>query len=271
MQWRCKDGLPFLTFPAIDGLHTVFHAVFVRYFVNASGDRKPITFGLNGDMSGDLVWRHRRRALRLFNGDRMVFANQVHGADVCCLHQDERNDDGSDHLQRTCDSLITDAREQALFIQVADCQPVLCADPVNGVVANIHSGWRGSVANIIGRTIEKMKTDYGCRAEHIVCGIGPSLGPCCAEFKHYRKEIPQALWRYRLDGDRFDFWRLSRDQLCAAGILPKHISTGGMCTRCNQHLFYSYRGERHTGRFSSIIGLRAPEAIKSKTSESELR
>jgi copper oxidase (laccase) domain-containing protein len=124
------------------------------------------------------------------------------------------------------------------------------------VVAAIHSGWRGSVANIIGRTVAAMVETYGARPERMVAGIGPSLGPCCAEFIHYRQEMPEPLWRYKDDGCHFDFWRLSRDQLRAAGVADRRIETCGLCTRCRTDLFYSYRGEKTTGRFAAVIGLR---------------
>jgi polyphenol oxidase len=112
---------------------------------------------------------------------------------------------------------VTDMQNQLLYIQVADCQAVIVVDPGRKVVANIHSGWRGSIQNIVGQTIERMKI-CGCRAEHLLCAIGPSLGPCCAEFKSYRSEIPRQYWSYGDERNYFDFWRLTRDQLTATGV-----------------------------------------------------
>jgi polyphenol oxidase len=140
-------------------------------------------------------------------------------------------------------------------ILVADCQPVLMVDPVNGVVANVHSGWRGSIQNIIGETVRRMAADFRSRAQDLVCGIGPSLGPCCAEFIHYEDELPEPFWRYRHSANHFDFWQASRDQLTDAGVRNENIHLPGLCTRCNPHLFFSYRGERHTGRFAAVVGL----------------
>lgn len=100
-----------------------------------------------------------------------------------------------------------------------------------------------------------MKSRYGCRAADVHAGIGPSLGPCCAEFKNYRSEIPRHLWDYRGPDDHFDFWAMSRDQLRQAGVPAGNIVSSRLCTRCRTDLFFSYRGEKVTGRFAALIGV----------------
>ena len=111
------------------------------------------------------------------------------------------------------------------------------------------------MANIVAHTLAAMTETFGCQPKEILAGIGPSLGPCCAEFRHYRQEIPAPLWRY---GDRrhlFDFWALSRDQLVAAGVAPAHVEVSGLCTRCRTDRFFSYRAEGVTGRLAAAIAL----------------
>jgi hypothetical protein len=142
------------------------------------------------------------------------------------------------------------------MVKVADCQSVFLYDPFLKVVANVHSGWRGSIKNVIGRAVKAMETEMQCLARHIVAGVGPSLGPCCAEFVNYETEIPKEFWKYKDQSDRFDFWSLSRDQLVAAGVLNENIYLSKMCTKCNPTLFFSYRGEGQTGRFAAVIGLK---------------
>jgi hypothetical protein len=126
---------------------------------------------------------------------------------------------------------------------------------VRSVIANIHSGWRGSIANIIGRTVTVMQARFASRPADIRAGIGPSLGPCCAEFINFRKEIPRSLWAYQVVENYFDFWALSRDQLMQAGLQPAHIEIGGICTRCRSDLFFSYRAANLTGRMAAVIGM----------------
>jgi YfiH family protein len=153
------------------------------------------------------------------------------------------------------DALITDVPGIRLLIQTADCQAVLLVDPEKRVVANIHCGWRGSVVDLIVRVVERMKQEFGCQPGRMTAAIAPSLGPCCAEFIHYRDELPKRLWPFRVGENHFDFWEISRNQLFAAGLPTDQIHVAGMCTRCNPHLFFSYRADHRTGRFSSFIGL----------------
>ncbi|MCK7503945.1 MAG: polyphenol oxidase family protein [Desulfobacterales bacterium] len=143
------------------------------------------------------------------------------------------------------DAMVTDRTGTLLVVQVADCQPVLLFDPERRVVANIHSGWRGSIANVAGRTLQVMLERFGCSARDVLAGVGPSLGPCCAEFVNYRDEIPRELWGYRRDSVYFDFWAVTRDQLMAAGVPAEHIHTSGHVHEVpHRPVFSLYRGER---------------------------
>ena len=185
----------------------------------------------------------------------LVFLNQVHGKDVAVIKTD-RDLQHAVKSPPTADAVITQIPAAGLAIQAADCQAVMLCDPVRGVAANIHSGWRGSISNIIGACIHTMKQEFSVNPANLSVGIGPSLGPCCAEFVHYREEIPESFWKYKDDKDRFDFWQISRDQLQAAGVKPENIECAHMCTKCNPHLFYSYRSEGSTGRFAAVVGLK---------------
>jgi YfiH family protein len=259
MRWVRQQGLHYLEFPRLAQVAGIRHGIFLRFSEQQPGRYRSFNLGMGCGDGDEHVWRRRRRVRALFGFNTMVFARQVHGDRVNLWECRESPDNAAvqrDHAYLTGDGLVTGCPGQALFIQTADCQSVLIADPRKAVVANVHSGWRGSISNIIGRTVGMMTERFGCRPEDLRCGVGPSLGPCCAEFVNYRNEIPEPLWSYRRSGDRFDFWRMSLDQLLSAGVKEAHVETSRICTRCNTHLFYSYRGEGQTGRFAAVIGLR---------------
>jgi copper oxidase (laccase) domain-containing protein len=65
------------------------------------------------------------------------------------------------------------------------------------------------------------------------------------------------MWSYQVRPTYFDLWRLSRDQLAAAGLPPDQIDIAGLCTRCRPEEFYSYRREKISGRQGSVIALRS--------------
>ena len=259
MHWIRNNGLQYLQFPRLTALAGFSHGIFLRTAAGYDGRVEPLNLGLDCGSPESEVWRNRQRVLSLLGSRALgVFARQTHGRQVGVWdggHQ-ARSDAGCPAVRLDGDALITAKTSALLVIQVADCQPVIVIDPVQRVVANIHSGWRGSIQNVVGAAIAKMIGAYGCRAQNLVCGIGPSIGPCCAEFIHYRSEIPESFWAYRRPADHFDFWQISADQLTAAGVPEENISVSGICTRCNPHLFFSYRHERHTGRFAAVVGIR---------------
>jgi hypothetical protein len=142
------------------------------------------------------------------------------------------------------------------MIKQADCQSIVLYDPAHQAVANVHCGWRGNVNNVIGEAVKRMRAAYQTNPARLLAGIGPSLGPCCAQFINYRTEIPARYWTYQVRPHYFDLWRLSRDQLTAAGVLEDHIQIAGICTSCQTRDFFSYRKEKITGRFATVIVLR---------------
>lgn len=249
-----QNGIPCLQFPQLAACSAVGHAVFTR----EGGVSEPPYDRLNVAMhNGDIphfVAENRRRIRKALDGAALIFCSQVHGTDVRVISGGQG--ELPDETAIRADALITDIPGAALMIQVADCQSILLCDPGKRVIANVHSGWRGSIGDIAGKTVRIMKETFGCRGEDILAGIAPSLGPCCAEFIHYRSEIPEAFWEYRVDDTHFDFWRMTENQLQAEGLLAAHIETSGLCTRCRTDMFFSYRRQRVTGRFAAAIVLK---------------
>ena len=250
------NGASFYQFENLANACGINHGIFTR---NAGHSQPPyaslnIGYGIGDEKKA--VASNRSLISGIMGAGEMTFIDQVHGCDVVILGRDQK---GNSNPVAIADAVVTDRPENYLVIQVADCQSVLMYEPARQVVANVHSGWRGSIDNIIGRTIEAMQHHFGCHPDAILAGIGPSLGPCCAEFINYKTEIPQEFWRYKDPGDHFDFWAISCDQLIAAGVLAKHIESCQMCTRCRTDEFFSYRAEKTTGRFAAVIGLKKIE------------
>jgi YfiH family protein len=253
-------GLTCLRFQGLEDFKTVSHAVFTRKGGLSSGAYGSLnsSFGVGDDP--ERVKDNRRLIQKSLRAGQLVFCRQVHGTDVRIVSASpvDRAPKGWG-TRPVADALVTNEPGQFLVIQVADCQPVMVYDPVRKVVANIHSGWRGSIRNVIGRTVQIMTQTFGSEEKDLLAGIGPSLGPCCSEFVNYRSEIPRPFWVYKTKNKHFDFWALSRDQLLTAGLVREHIYSSNLCTRCRTDLFYSYRGEGTTGRFAAVIGLRSEE------------
>ncbi|MDX1707429.1 MAG: peptidoglycan editing factor PgeF [Desulfobacterales bacterium] len=251
-----KNGVSFYQFENLAQCSEIRHGIFTRHFgcSPAPFDSLNVSCGL-GDADAHI--KHNRQAIaRAIGSDALITARQVHSDQVLVLTPDQIDGGGlNDGPAGIGDALVTGAAGIFLMIQLADCQSILLYDATRKIVANIHSGWRGSIRNIVEQTVAAMHKHFDCDPAHLMAGIGPSLGPCCAEFVHYRKEIPKTLWSYKLANHHFDFWAISRDQLADVGIPSENIEISNICTRCNTALFFSYRAEGQTGRFASVIGL----------------
>jgi len=158
------------------------------------------------------------------------------------------------------DALMTNTSGIGLMIQQADCQAVTLFDPVHKAIAAIHCGWKGSVIQILAKTIQAMKTQYNSLPSDLYATISPSLGPCCAEFINHATELPPSFLAFQVKENYFDFWKISKMQLVDAGLQKKNIETSCKCTSCSQE-YFSYRracreGDGKTGRCATVIILR---------------
>jgi polyphenol oxidase len=257
MLFGSKHGTSYYRFENLSGSREIDHRIFTRRNGFSSGPFSSLNVALGiGDAESNVA-RNRDLIRRSMAGGDFIYARQVHGCRIAVLKDSSHEPDAETAAAAvTADALVSDLPGRYLVIQVADCQAVLLYDPVRRVIANVHCGWRGSLLNVIGRAIEAMVHHFSCRPERIQAGIGPSLGPCCAEFINYTAEIPADLWGYKDSRDHFDFWAISRDQLLRAGVAAKNIEVSRICTRCRTDAFYSYRAAKTTGRFAAVIGLK---------------
>lgn len=225
------------------------------FFCRAGGESPPPFDSLNlsygvGDRA-ELVERNRRRVKEVLGLKALLSARQVHGDRLVAVDTAPAGDLEYDGY----DGLISNQPGVGIMVQQADCQAVILYDPLAGVVANVHVGWRGSVANILRTTLERLRADFGADPGRVQAIISPSLGPCCAEFVNFQTELPFEFHPYQVRPGYFDFWAITRWQLRSAGLVPVHIRTVGVCTRCHPH-YFSYRREGTTGRQATVVALR---------------
>jgi YfiH family protein len=163
------------------------------------------------------------------------------------------------------DAILSNRSDLVLAVQVADCVPILLADRVNGAVAAVHAGWRGTSAGIAHAAVRTMAQRFGTRPADLVAAIGPSIGPCCyavgesvrARFQEATAtEDEIARWFTRSDNGalRLDLWAANRDHLEGAGVTAAKIHVSGLCTQTHAAIFESYRvdGER-AGRMAALV------------------
>jgi YfiH family protein len=179
---------------------------------------------------------------------------QVHGARVA-------RGEGEAAWQEcdSCDALYSDRPRRALAIKVADCLPVTLIDAAHGVMANIHSGWRGSVQRITAVTLDTLARETAFAPADARAWLGPSIRVCCFEVG---EEVVEQFRASYADADAFiDRGRGPKPHINTAGLtralLKEHGVTDvvdtALCTRCGGD-FHSYRREpKRGGRNLAVV------------------
>ena len=228
-------GLDLLAFQELEALPNLLHGVTTRQ----------IDLAAAGTQAGPNLER-LRRALGL---RRLVWVRQVHGTHIVPVNGEEALPAAQ------ADGLATDRPGVGLLIKQADCQAVILAAPQRGVIANLHAGWRGNAAGMPGKGVEFLAQRYGVEPNDLYAAVSPSLGACCGEFVNWRKELPAWFEQFKVGENHFDLEAATRHQLEAAGVRPQRIFISGRCTVC-QGEFFSYRRDKTTGRFGTVVALR---------------
>jgi len=282
--FRAAGDLRLLTWPALDA-SGADAAVTARSGGVSSGPYATLNLSLSvGDDPGRVLENRRRLAAAFGAGPGdFVFARQVHGAGVRVVAEADRGcgafslDDaigsageaggaGGAGEAGGADALVTASAGVVLAILTADCVPIVLHDPVAGVLACVHAGWRGTVAGVTAAALAAMQ-GLGARPSDVVAGIGPavgadryqvgpdvhepvtrSFGPAAAEFI---RPDPSAPGRWLLD-----LPAANRRALRQAGVPGARIHAAGIPTGPVPGHFFSDRTARPCGRLALVARLR---------------
>jgi YfiH family protein len=230
----------------------VEHVFTTRHGGVSTGPYESLNLGLHVGDDPDAVVENRRRAAALLGAslDDLVLCTQTHGRTVIEVGVDDRG-----RVAGEADALVTRAPGVVLAVLVADCVPILLADAEAGVVACVHAGWRGTVADVVGATVDAMGTDPA----HLTARLGPAVRPERYQVGH---DVFDAATAIGLDGAlrddpepdhwRFDLWSANETLLRRAGVTAidrtDAVATGDA--------YFSDRAVRPCGRFGLLAVLR---------------
>lgn len=208
--------------------------------------------GAVGDDPG-IVRTNRELAAKSLGLDpvRVVWMNQVHGADVAVV-----DEPWGEKPVPEVDAIVTVRRGLALAVLTADCTPVLLADPVAGVAAAAHAGRPGMVAGVVPAAVRAM-TELGAEPSRIVARTGPAVcGRCYEVPESMRAEVsavePRAHAETSWGTPAVDVSAGVHAQLERLGVHDRVQSP--VCTLESVDHF-SYRRDRTTGRLAGYVWL----------------
>ena len=153
------------------------------------------------------------------------------------------------------DGLITDSKGITLVSTNADCILLLIYDPVKKVIANVHSGWRGTFQKILQKAVVKMINCYKSNPEDILVFISPSIRKCHFEVDTDVKDLCEYIFAFTNKTHEFilkkdtnnkyliDTVLINKILLQDLGIKDENIIDSGICSVCNSNKINSYRVE----------------------------
>ncbi len=235
------------------------HGFFTRRGGASSGIFAGLNCGPGSSDQSEIVAINRSRVAEAIGiePEALLSVNQVHSPDVLTV-----TEPGSVKGLRA-DAMVTATPDLALGVLTADCQPVLFADPVAGVIGAAHAGWKGTLAGVLEATIEAMEA-LGARRSDINVIIGPSISQPAYEvgpefIENFLAEASGNA-RFFVNGKseryQFDLPGYSLHRLREAGVGQAEWTRH--CTYLDPGRFYSYRRSVHCreadyGRLISLI------------------
>lgn len=106
----------------------------------------------------------------LIDYEIIVPAYQAHGTKVSVIRNSSIIPD-----TYGVDAIVTNVKGLTIGVKTADCVPILVYDNSQKVIAAIHSGWKGTIANITGCVIEIMRKEFDSSPRDIKAVIGPCI------------------------------------------------------------------------------------------------
>lgn len=185
-------------------------------------------------------------------GKNLISPTQTHSAnvDIAIENKFEYPD---------TDGLILTKNNFAIFLNFADCTPLIFYDEKQNIGAISHAGWRGTAQKIAQITAEKLINEFGSKPQDICVLIGPAICGKCYEVGEevYNNFFPSPLPPLPKGARecKIDLKEINRKQLAEVGI--EKIDVCPYCTCCDNEYFYSYRKENGTTfRHSAILKLK---------------
>ena len=234
------EGARWLSFPPLDAFPFVLHGFLTR--------------SQHGSKAGGV--QPARNFLHRIASDkrRLVSLTQKHQDRCVVIAQ-------GDELKRKYqgDAILTDRADILITIQVADCLPIYLVEEKRKVIGLVHAGWKGTLLRIAPKTLDRARSELGCRASEFTVLIGPCIQGCCYQVSGSLAVLfdKRCIGRGRRNQSTVDLTCANVKQLVDYGVKEYRIFESGQCTCCNDDLFFSHRREGGSaGRMIAFMGLK---------------
>lgn len=243
-----REGVPYYVAPKLSvphGFSTRFGGVSQEDYLKSLN----LAYGRGDDAS--VVDENQRRFFRAVFGEgdlaNAARREQIHSADI--VYADKGG------VYPPGDGFFTDRPGVILTVKIADCVPILLADPSKRLIAALHAGWRGTVSGIAKKGVEAL-CNMGADPAKIQVAVGTSIRPCCYEVRRdFYDAVKDACGeefaaRFVMVRDgtlgtySADVVGMNLALLKEAGVMEDNISVSPLCTACHADSFFSHRASK---------------------------
>ena len=201
--------------------------------------------------SPEAIAKNRQALCKLLgvSDDHLIMPHQVHGTSVTqigrtffLLKKELRQT-----VLEGVDALMTNVPGVCIGVSTADCIPIIIYDGEHHAASVVHSGWRGTIANIVGAVVESMKMAYHSRPELLKAVIGPGISLKNFEvgdevYEEFRNaSFPMERIARKEEKWHIDLWESVHFQLEMAGVLSERIQKVEICTYDHYKDYFSAR------------------------------
>lgn len=226
--------------------------------------KKPFTFDSKAEISKQKENLLELETIINHKFDKIIRPIQTHSSNIKIITEDTINDSLED-----TDAVITNLKNVALVTISADCQNIIVYDKAKEVIANIHSGWKGTLNKILSKTINEMIKYYNTNPKDIISFISPSIMDCCFEvdedlvnqFQNNFNNIDNFIKKGEIKENKQKYYidtiKININEMIDIGVLKENIFTTEICTKCDNKNYHSYRVDKEkAGRNCCLVALR---------------
>ena len=254
MHRKTFNGLSLWRFENFSNISSIQHFVTDRC---SHSNTKEFTLSLSSSPDRAMVVKNRSLLASAMGVDdcELYFPSQVHKTKILNVTRHTLREELSE-----TDALVTIEPRICIAVMSADCVPILLYDRKNQAVGAVHSGWRGTVARILEKSLHQMSRLFGTRGEDLYAGIGPSVSTesyevgeeVMEEVKSSFKNNNVLLTPTQNGKAKLNLWKANSIQLEEFGVPITQIEVSNLCTVKNNQYFFSAR-KGDMGRFAAGI------------------
>lgn len=265
-----ENGVPFLSFKALEDTNMVKHGFSTRLGGVSSGDFSSMNLSISKPDKEENVKENFKRISKAIGIDinSLCLAYQVHSTNVKLVTSADRGYGiNRERPYNDVDGLVTNSTDVSLVTFYADCIPLFLLDTKNKAIALSHSGWRGTVNKMAKVSLNKMQKEFNTRPVDVIACIGPGICKDCYEVssdvynefkaKFYEANLQEILTTNDSGRYQLDLLKANKFILLDAGFKEENIHISDICTHCNSQYLFSHRaqGDRR-GNLAAFFALK---------------